>query len=72
MKPKKILFLIFMFVFFILMTASALFFVEGAFRCLNCLFTNEEPNTMEWLGLLIVSTLGATVMLVYYICDNDV
>ena len=71
MKPKRILLIIFMFVFFLLMTASAVFFIEGAFRCLNCFFTGEEPNAMEWLGLLIVSIFGATVAIVYYICDTE-
>lgn len=71
MKPKRILAIIFMFVFFILMTASALVFIEGAFRCLNCFFTGEDPSAMEWLGLLIVSLFGATVAIVYYICDTE-
>ena len=71
MKPKRILTIIFMFMFFILMTASALFFVTGAFRCINYLFTEADPNYMEWIGLLIVSLLGATVAIVYYICDTE-
>ena len=71
MKPKRILTIVFMFIFFLLMTASALFFIEGAFRCLNSIFANEEPDFMEWLGLLIVSLFGATVAIVYYICDTE-
>ena len=70
-KIKKALEVIFVLLFFMILTAATIVFIVGAFKWASSVLNNTTPQVLEWICVSIIALIGGALGALWYLLDTD-